>query len=123
MEKPSFYITAENFHNLIGPGFWSIQDLPADRVEQVRPFLNSQDTLGVFASGTPPKMMPSGSNVVGGIDWVRLESRRKVNEPPLNVYHFVIKKPDAQGYPVFVCRNGTSIARHWSEWEDLEVYW
>ncbi len=123
MNEPSFYITDENFRSLIGPGFWSIQDLPADRAEQVRPFLSNGDTVGVFASGVPPQTTTVGSDVVGGIDWVRLESRRRDDEPPLNVYHFVIKKPDEKGYPVYACREGKSIAPHWSEWEDLDVYW
>jgi hypothetical protein len=123
MKKANFYITEENFRALIGPGYWSIQDLPANRAEQLRPFLSTQDTLGVFASGCPPQVINGGGDVVGGIDWVRLESRRKANELPLNVYHYVIRKPDEYGYPVFACRPGKSIAPHWSEWKELDVYW
>ena len=122
MTQPNFYITEDNFKSLIGPGFWLIQDLPAEGCQQVRPFLSSEDTLAVFSSGTPPHAMNVMSNVVAGIDWVRLESNRRSNEPPLNVYHFVILKPDVRGYPVYACREGKSIAKHWSELEDLDVY-
>jgi hypothetical protein len=122
MNRPNFYITEETFRALIGPSYWAIQDLPPARAEQVRPFLNSGDTLGVFACGIPPQAAVSEEKV-GGIDWVRLESRPKAEEPPLNVYHYVIKRPDAFGYPVFACREGGSIAPHWSEWENLEPYW
>ncbi|MCC6419774.1 MAG: hypothetical protein IT429_16190 [Gemmataceae bacterium] len=120
MCKPNFFIDEHNFQTLRGPGFWQIQDLPPDRAEQVRPFLNNTDTIAVFASGIAPQM--SSGDVVGGIDWVRLESTRKEKEPPLNVYHFVIKKPTTLGYPVYACRDGKSIAPHWSEWDNLDVY-
>ena len=53
MDKPNFYITDKNFNDLIGSGYWSIQDLPPNGAEQVRPFLSGGDTLGVFASGIP----------------------------------------------------------------------
>jgi hypothetical protein len=119
---PNFYIDDDNFKSLIGDGYWSIQDLPNDRAEQVRPFLASDDTIGVFASGCPPTSSPHASNVIGGIDWVRLESNLKPGEPPLNVYHFVIKQPDEHGYPVYACRNGNSIAPHWSKWKNIDVY-
>jgi hypothetical protein len=122
MDKPKFYITKENFLSLIGPGFWSIQDLPNERAEQVRPFLAGDDTLGVFASGSPPQAMLGMESVVGGIDWVRLESHRKCQEPPINVYHFVIKCADQHGHPVYACKEGKSIAPHWSEWSDLDGY-
>ncbi|MBX9678663.1 MAG: hypothetical protein K2X38_07850 [Gemmataceae bacterium] len=122
MQKPNFYISEENFRALIGPGYWSIQDLPPARAEIVRPFLASKDTLGVFASGLAPQSIASVCDVVGGVDWARLESNLKSQEPPVSVYHFVIKAPDENGYPVYACQNNESIAPHWSEWQDLEVY-
>lgn len=121
--EPNFYITPDNFNAIIGQGYWSIQDIPPDRAEQVRPFLNSVDALGVFASGLAPQALTNGMDVVGGIDFVRLESRRKTNEPPLNVYHYTIMKQNQYGYPVYASRNGGSIAQHWSELKDLDVYW
>jgi hypothetical protein len=122
MDSPSFYITHSNFSKLIGAnGYWQINDLPSDRANQIRPFLANQETLGVFVSGIAPQRIEQTADVVGGIDWIRIETNRRSNEPPLNVYHYVIMRPDAYGYPVFACRNG-SIAPHWSELEDLEVY-
>ena len=52
---------------------------------------------------------------------MRLKIRRKSDELPLNVYHFVIKAPDVHGYPVYACKEGKSIAKHWSEWDDVEA--
>ncbi|MBY0588712.1 hypothetical protein K2X85_16180 [bacterium] len=123
MNTPNFYITEENFKSLIGPGYWKIEDLPHKHAEQVKPFLGNGDTIGVFASGTPPQGLTGSGKIVAGIDWVRLESNRKVNEPPLNIYHFIIKEPDKHGYPVFACKEGKSIGPHWSELEDLNRYW
>ena len=134
MATPKFYIDEDNYNRLIGPGCWQIQDLPSERAELVKPFLNNA-TLAVFASGCPPQQHSGyGNSIPGrtysadadediaGIDWVRLEGNPKHGEPPLNVYHFVIKKPDQNGYPVYACQNGKSIAPHWSEWVDLSVY-
>lgn len=129
---PNFYIDAENYDRLIGSGCWEIQDLPPNRAELVKPFLNNEDTIAVFASGCPPQPHSTlGGSIpdtadsdedIAGIDWVRLESNPKPGEPSLNVYHFVIKKPDENGYTVFACRDGKSIAPHWSEWENMNVY-
>ena len=123
MPKPNFYITEESYNRLIGLGHWLIQDLPPDRASQVQPFLDNEDTLAVFASGLRPQPDLSTSGVVGGTDWVRLETHPKPSEPPLNVYHFVIMAKCAGGYPVYACREGKSIAAHWSELTDLHVYY
>ncbi len=121
MDKPNFYISEQTYNSLIGPGYWSIQDLPDSRAQQVRPFLASKDTIGVFASGVAPTASEM-RGPIGGIDWVRLESNRMKGEPPLNVYHFVIREHDGQGYPVYACKSGESIAPHWSDWKDIQCY-
>jgi hypothetical protein len=121
--KPNFFITKKNFEQLIGPGFWKIQDIPALRAQQIRPFLGSQDTLAVFASGLAPRQLNHISEeLIGGIDWVRLESSPKDKEPPLNVYHYVIGKETENGYPVYGPYKDGSIAGHWSCLKDLDIY-
>src|SRR6266566_308601 len=113
--RPNFYITEQNFRNLAGSGYWAIQDVPAERAEQVRGFLNNADTIAVFASGVTPREIHAEGEDVGGIDWVRLETNRKPGEPPLNVYHYVIKQPDNRGFPVYGPFKDGAIAPHWSE--------
>jgi len=121
--KPNFYITIENFGHLIGPGFWRIHEVPLDRLAQIKDHFDDVDTLAVFASGTVPRPdIPPSSVPAGGIDWVRLESNPRAEEPPLNLYHYIIGHPDAHGYPVYGPVRGGSIAPHWSQLEDLEVY-
>lgn len=119
--RPNFYITRENFQTLIGPGYWRIQDLPGKRAEQVRGFLDSCDTIGVFASGVAPQGIED-PDPVGGIDWVRLESRPLEGEPPLNFYHYVIRTPDSSGYPVYGPFKDGAIAPHWGDLKDIDRY-
>lgn len=119
----NFYITTENYQHLVGSGLWDIQDLPPERAGQVQAFLNNGDSVAVFASGFAPRAFSaSGSGPVAGIDWVRLERNPQPGEPDLNVYHYVVLRPDEHGYPVMgPYRNGT-IAPHWAELPDLDRY-
>ena len=122
-KQANFYITHENFENLIGPGFWMINDLPPPRWEQIKDHFGEDETLAVFASGTAPTQAdPCFGDAIGGIDWVRIESNRKTGEPPLNVYHYVIGPPDEHGYPVYGPVVNGSKAPHWSGLENLHVY-
>jgi len=123
--RPNFYITTENFSQLVGPGFWRVQDLPQERWNLVKDYLGSVNTLAVFASGVAPTQQnchQQNGELVGGIDWVRIENRPRTGEPPLNVYHYVIGQPDQFGYPVYGPVKDGSIASHWSDLKDLDVY-
>jgi hypothetical protein len=123
MSRPNFYITEENFADIVGSGLWAIQDVPPERAEALRAFLNNPDSLAVFASGIAPRQVDrSDTTAVGGIDWVRLEPVRRPGEPPLNVYHFIIGHRDEIGYPVRGPFREGAIAPHYSTLEDLEVY-
>lgn len=118
---PAFRITEENFQALVGNGLWTINDVPLERLAQIRKFFAKVETLAVFASGIAPRAHTGSEPRVGGIDWVKLEPNRKHGETPLNVYHFLIGPHDGIGYPVYAVHNG-SIAPHWSELEDLDPY-
>jgi hypothetical protein len=53
---------------------------------------------------------------------VRIEGNRVEDEPPLNVYHYGIGQKDANGYPVYGPVKDKTVAPHWSELQDLDVY-
>lgn len=119
---PAFYITEENFKELVGNGLWAINDVPLDRLAQIRKFFAKVETIAVLASGLAPRVHTGTEPCVGGIDWVKLETNPKRGEPSINVYHYLIGPHDGYGYPVYgPIRNG-SIAPHHSELEDLDVY-
>jgi hypothetical protein len=120
--RPNFYVTSEQLNHAVGPGFWSIQDLPPARAEAIRPFLNNGDTLAVFASGAMPLLATSEGAEIGGIDWIRLEPNPRDGEPALNAYHFVILQHDRKGYPVIGPIKDGAIISHWSEPASIDMY-
>jgi hypothetical protein len=119
---PNFYITPSNYNELVGGGMWKINDVPLDRLAQVKDHFGMPETVAVFASGLAPRALTGGGTDSAGIDWAKLETNRKPDEPPLNVYHYRIGTPDAQGYPVFGPYINGSIAPHWATLDDLDVY-
>ena len=122
--KPNFYITCDNFKLLVGRGFWEIRDIPPERCEQVRPFLNNIDTVGVFASGIAPIYLErSSADDIGGLDRIRLEPNPKDKEPDLNVDHFIIGRPDSNGYPVYGPYKNGGIIPHWPQDNAIDEYW
>ncbi|MBM3988179.1 MAG: hypothetical protein FJ294_09515 [Planctomycetes bacterium] len=119
---PNFHISFRNCEALIGAGMWSIIEVPPDRWAAVKDHLGKTETLAVFASGVAPRASPRVEAHIAGIDRVKLEHHPKPGEPPLNVYHYGIGRPDGHSYPVFgPIRNG-STAPHWSDLDDLAVY-
>lgn len=121
-KTPNFYITTQNYNDLIGNGLWSINDNPPDKWSEIKDFFGGNDTLAIFSSGNPPGNLGAFSGPVAGIDWVRIESRPKAGETPLNVYHFSVGHPDVNGYPVYGPILNSTIAPHWSNLEDVYVY-
>jgi hypothetical protein len=120
--EPNFYITAENFSELVGDGLWTINDVPLQRLAQIKDHFGKVETFALFASGIAPRACTGTEARVGGIDWVRLEKHPKPGEPPLNVYHYLIGPLDERGYPVYGPILNGSIAPHWSELDDLDSY-
>ncbi len=120
--QPNFYISRETFSNLIGPGFWRVNEVPRERWGMIGWFFAKGDTLAVFASGVAPTLDPSRPRYPAGIDWVKIENNQKPGEPPLNVYHYVIGHPSQYGYPVFGPFGNGAIAPHWSQLANLDPY-
>jgi len=98
---PNFFITEANYYQLVGPGFWKINEVPPQRWGRVAPHFGSEVSFAVFASGEPPfKINPTPMEVIGGIDWMRLEPNPKIGEPEINVNHYVIGPSGQNGFPV-----------------------
>jgi len=122
-QQPNFYITVDNYYQLTGAGFWEINDVPPQRWKQIKDHFGDENTMAVFASGSSPTIITQENNkAIGGIDWVKIERNPKDKEPPLNVYHYVIGKPDNIGYPVYGPYRKGQLAPHHSELEDLGPY-
>jgi hypothetical protein len=112
--EPNFYITEANYYQLTGPGFWKLNDVSPMRWEQCGGHFSHPETYALLASGSLPQpLVMHGIPVVGGVDWIRLESNRSPGEPDINAYHYVIGMPDHHGYPVYgPYRNGCRIEHH-----------
>jgi hypothetical protein len=76
----------------------------------------------MFASGVFVPPDEEKPKIIAGIDWVRMETNLQPNEPPLNVYHYVVGGKNIHGYPVFHCGKKGALAPHWSSLPDLKVY-
>jgi hypothetical protein len=122
--RPNFYITEDAYRQAVGAGNWQLNDLPPAVARYVRPFLNHQDTLGVFACGThPPQEDAQGR--VAGIDWIRYEpeQHRSRGEGPLNFYAYIIKRQDETGkYPVYGPFRRRAISDHHGDLDDVAPY-
>ncbi len=120
---PNFYITLENYFQLTGPGFWSINDVPPARWGQAARPLDKNVTIAIFASGEPfHKIDPPSNAAIAGIDWIRFEPNPKKGEPDLNVNHFIIGPSGSNGFPVWGPFPSGSIAGHWISLEETVLY-
>lgn len=120
---PNFYINQGQFDQLVGPGFWTINELPLPLASRIGAHFGNVDAFAFYCSGV--KMPPFGAtgNVpLAGIDWVRMENQPKPHEPPLNVYHYLVGTPGSSGYPVYGPFEEGGLAPHWSELDDLDAY-
>ncbi len=112
--QPNFFLSETDYYQLTGPGFYNINEVPADRHRQLPDHFGTPDSFVIFASGVAPYIAQrGGTEAVGGIDWIRLESNRKAGEPPLNVYHFIIGPSGIQGFPVYGPFHNGGIVPHW----------
>ena len=121
---PNFFLSEVDFKILVGKGDWQVNEIPLKMAERIKGHFGIDTSFCVLASGVSPipaKTCPSGS-AVAGIDWVRNETKPKPGETELNVYHYVILKQTVDGYPVFYFGDKETVAPHWSELEDLKVY-
>ncbi len=84
------------------------------------------DTLAVMASGNlSAEITMKGLEAVGGVDWLRHESKPKRDEKPGNAYNFVIVKITANEYFMHgpFTKRGDTIVPHHFDPEDLDAYW
>ena len=121
--RPNFYITDYAYRLLVGNGGWRINELNLTTAKLVRGHFSANDSFAMFTSG----VFVSPNNgatpiIIAGIDWIRMETKPQINEPPLNIYHYIVGSKDTNGYPVFDCGKKGALAPHWSSLPDLNVY-
>jgi hypothetical protein len=120
---PNFYLSEDEFKLIVGDGGWKINEIPLTLAGEIRGHFGIDTSYCVMASGVspiPPKV--KHQQPVAGIDWIRYENKPKPNEPDFNVYHYMITQKTDQGYPVFDMGAKDTVAPHWSELNDLKVY-
>jgi hypothetical protein len=86
----------------------------------------NEDTLAVMASGDlTTEVTMRGLNAVGGVDWLRHESKPKRGEKPGNAYHFIIVKETANEYRMYgpFTKDSDTMVPHHFDPEDLGAYW
>ncbi len=121
--SPNFYLSHEGYEAFVGSGQWQIEEVPLSIAGKFQHHFGLESSFCVFASGMAlPSLEVSPQMIVGGIDWIKQEERPRPAEKPLNVYHYAIGSPAAEGYPVYHLGNNGSIAPHWAELEDLGLY-
>jgi hypothetical protein len=123
--RPNFYLTDEAFQLLKGEGHWKIHETPLHLAAEIKGHFGIETSFCVFTSGidSPPEGAGDDSDTpVAGIDWVRHEDNPRPDEPPFNVYHYMITKKVNEGYPVFYLGKEQTVAPHWSTLDDLKVY-
>jgi len=120
--QPNFYITDYSYWLLIGKGGWRITELDLSTAQLVRGHFGANDSFAMFASGVFVNPNDVTPKIIAGIDWIRMETKPQINEPPLNIYHYTVGSKEAGGYPVFNCGKRGALAPHWSSLPDLKVY-
>jgi hypothetical protein len=121
--RPNFYLPEDAFQILIGEGNWKTNEIPLALASEIKDHFGINTSFCVLGSGLAPVPKTSADDSpVAGIDWVRQEDKLQPGEKPLNVYHYMIAQKTELGYPVFHLGKDGTIAPHWSELEDLKVY-
>lgn len=120
--QPNFYITDCAYWLLVGKGGWHINELDLTTAKLVRGHFGINDSFAMFASGVFVPPNDAAPHIIAGIDWIRMETKPQINEPPLNIYHYIVSSRDIHGYPVFDCGEKGALAPHWSSLPDLKVY-
>lgn len=125
-KKPSFTLRNAQFEKLIGTGEWELHDVP-QKDWHLFPDWMVKDAVGMVISGTgrgiTEEKVLNGLSAVGGIDWLRHETKPKGNEPEGNAYHFVICKVSDDEYKVYgTYPKGMKVPHHFDA-SQLDLYW
>jgi hypothetical protein len=121
--EPNFYLSETEFQILVGSGKWEINEIPLPIATQIRKHFGIDTSFCVLSSGVASVPPPGPDDEpVAGVDWIRNEDKPQPNEPPFNVYHSMITRKTSKGYPVFHMGKDQTVAPHWSELDDLKVY-
>jgi hypothetical protein len=120
---PNYYISENDFRIIEGKGVWLRNDVPLNVWEQIGSHFNNASTFAVFASGSVLSPTESfGIKAIGGIDWLKIETRPNGNEPPYNSYHFVVGQLNGDKYPVYgPFNNGCIVPHHFND-KDLDDF-
>lgn len=116
-------MTEEQFKLLIQAGGWTVDEVPRDQWKHLPDWMRGESVLAIFASGcmNQPKVL-NGMNSIGGLDFLRHETKPKKDEPEGNAYHYVMVKTD-EGVKLYGPFRSETFVPHWFEAEDLDKYW
>lgn len=119
-----FYLKALEYETLVGSGNWIINEIPLSIAAEIKDHFGIDTSFCLLASGIgmQPNFHAKQGDIIGGIDWVKIEDKPRSGETPLNVYHYVIGSETPDGFPVFYHGNKGALAPHWSTLNDLDVY-
>lgn len=122
MNKPNFYITQDVYAELAKRGEWKVSEVPLQSGQLIRDFFGEQKTFAMFSSGLSPDAIAKPGELVAGVDWVRIETNPKKNEPPLNINRYMIGGKEGDKYPVYHCGHNGTPGSGWAKLEDLDAY-
>lgn len=116
-------LAEEQYWTLVGRGDWSVHEVPQDLWPKLPSFMAANDALGVMASGSLDREVSlNGLSAVGGVDWLRHESKPKANGPEGNAYHFVIVRQSDDSLRMYGHYKTETVVDHWFEADDLNRY-
>ena len=122
MNKPNFYITQDVYTALAQRGGWKVNEVPLASGELIRNFFGDQKTFALFSSGLSPDAIAKSGDLVAGVDWVRIETNPKKDEPPLNINRYMVGSIEEGKYPVYHCGHSGTPNSGWAKLDDLDVY-
>ena len=118
-------LTPEQFKALIDNGGWKISKVEKDQYKYLPKHMRESEHYEIYVSGNMFETKNIHNKVaVGGIDFLKHETKPKINEPEGNAYHYVIvHNTNVDDYSVLgLYKSGTPVP-HWFDPEkDLKVY-
>ena len=106
---------------------WKPTEIPYEEIASLG-FVRPNETVSVWISGSSsnPQLVHFVNNVVAGIDVLTRETKPnpQKNEPEGNAYHYFMQKINHEQYPFILYGpiQGGTIAPHWFDYGDLDLY-